>query len=137
MTGQKRTEADSLTPKQAAFIAALMTSSTLEQAAEISGISARTGRRYLRNAAVKAALSAALDDAMGQAARRAVAAMTSAVDTLDGIHRDPAAVVGARVSAARAILEAGPKLREAMDLAERVAALEDKLRQGGEHGQVS
>ncbi len=57
-----------------------------------------------------------------------VGEMGEALATLAEIHADPDAPAGSRVSAARAVLDAGPKLREAGDLAERLAELEAQLR---------
>ena len=56
--------------------------------------------------------------------------MVGAVETLEAIHQDPDAPTGARVSAARAILDAGPRLRDALDLAERVTKLEQLAESG-------
>jgi phage terminase small subunit len=117
---------DRLSQRRRRFVAAMLTSPTIEDAAKSAGISERTAYRYLANPDVKAALSSALDDALNQATARAVAAMTAALETLAAIHQDRAAPTGARVSAARAILDAGPRLREAVDLAERVARLEQQ-----------
>lgn len=129
MSGKKRKEA-AITPRQARFVAALLTCPTIEAAAAAAGITSRTGRNYLAAPDVRRALSAALDDAMGQATRRAVQAMTGALQTLEEVHTDGEAPTAARVSAARAILEAGPRLREALDLAERVAELEERITGG-------
>lgn len=116
-----------LSPRQRRFVAAMLTARTVREAAAAVGVTERTGLKYLANPAVKRALGQALDDALGQATRQVVKAMTGALDTLEEIHQDPDAPTGARVSAARAILDAGPKLREALDLAERVTALEQSL----------
>ena len=119
-----------LSARQGRFVSALMTTPSIEAAAKAAGIGRRTAFRYLANPGVKSALSRALDDAMGAATRRAVQAMSGALETLEAVHADGEAPTGARVSAARVILEAGPKLREALDLAQRVAELEVKLSQG-------
>ena len=119
-----------LNRRQRKFIAALLTAPTIEEAAKQAGIGERTAYRYLKHPEVKRALSQALDDAMGQATRRAVDAMTEALETLTAIHTDEDAPTGARVSAARSILDAGPKLREALELAERVTELEGRLAGG-------
>ena len=116
-----------LTRKQTAFVVALVNARTVESAAEASGISRRTAHRYLERPIVKAALASALDEALGHATRAAVGAMRSAVSTLEAIQQDEGLSPGVRVSAARAILEAGPRLREALDLAERVSALEQEM----------
>ncbi len=116
--------------RQWRFVAALATAPTIEAAASGAGIGERTAYTYLKAPAAKAALAQALDDAQGLATRRVVAEMIAAVATLAEIHKDPEAPAGARVSAARSILNAGPKLREALDLAERVAELEERITGG-------
>ena len=116
-----------LSARQRKFVTAMLTSPTIGGAAEAAGVTERTAYRYLNDPAVKTALSSALDDALSQATTRAVAAMTEALSTLEAIHSDADAPAGARVSAARAILDAGPRLREALDLAERVATLEEVM----------
>ena len=116
-----------LSARQRKFVTAMLTSPTIGGAAEAAGVTERTAYRYLNDPAVKTALSSALDDALSQAAARATAAMGAALETLTRIHRDGAAPAGARVSAARAILDAGPRLREAMDLAARIERLEQQM----------
>lgn len=118
---------EELTGRKRRFVVAMVAAATVTEAAQVAGIGERTARRYLADPAVVRALHAALDGALGDASRRAVAAMSEAVATLEAIHRDAAQPAGVRVSAARAILDAGPRLREALDLAERLAALEEKL----------
>lgn len=120
-----------LSTRQRKFVAALLSNPTIETAAEAAGIHKRTAHRYLADPAVRRALGQELDNLMGQTTRLVVRAMTSALATLQQIHTDPEAPTSARVSAARAILDAGPRLREALDLAERVAALENSLTGGG------
>ena len=113
-----------LTARQRRFIAAMMTARTVAEAARMAGIAERTARRYLADPDVKAVLSAALDDALAQVTRRTVEAMAGALDTLEAVQADAEAAPSARVAAARVVMVAGPKLREAVDLAERVANLE-------------
>lgn len=120
----------SLTARQRRFVAAMLTAVTIEEAAELAGIARVTAHRYLRDPAVKLALSDAFDEALSQTTRQVVAAMTEALQTLKEVHSDEEKPVGARVTAARAILEAGPRLREAIDIAERVTALERRLQEG-------
>ena len=118
---------DSPNRRQRRFVVALSVAPSVEAAATVAGISERTAYRYLLEPSVKALLSQALDNAQGQATRRVVGEMTAALDTLAAIHADKEARASARVSAARAILSAGPVLREALDLAGRVAELEEHL----------
>lgn len=116
-----------LNRRQKQFVMALLTSRTIGEAAEAAGIARRTAHRYLRQAAVKHALGQALDAALGQATQRAVAGMIKALETLEAIHSDLQMPAAPRVSAARAILDAGPRLREALDLAQRVTELEQRV----------
>ena len=120
----------SLTARQRRFVAAMLTAASSTVAAELAGIARVTAHRYLRNPAVKLALSDAFDETMAQTMRQVVAAMTDALQTLRDVHADEEAPVGVRVTAACAILEAGPRLREAIDIAERVTELERRLHEG-------
>lgn len=124
-------ENGTLNRRQRLFVSALLSSPTIQAAAEAAGIAPRTAHRYLKDSAVKQALAEALDAAMGQATRRAVDEMLAALTTLAEIHRDRDAAAGTRVSAAKSILDAGPKLREAQELGERVSQLEDAILGGG------
>jgi hypothetical protein len=123
---------DRLNRRQRRFVAAVLAAPTIEAAAKAARISERTAYRYLKDPAVRHALELALDDALGQVTRRAVDEMTPALHTLARIHRDRETPPAQRVSAARAILDAGPKLREAFDLAERVTALEEAAETKGQ-----
>jgi methylaspartate ammonia-lyase len=119
-----------LSARQQRLAAALAAGKDVRSAAKAARISERTAYRYLNDPAVRAALSQALDDALSMATRRVVAAMTEALTTLEAVHADTKQPASARVSAARAILAAGPRLREAVDLAERVQRLEEQLSEG-------
>jgi hypothetical protein len=108
----------------------MLASSTIAEAAAAAKVTERTGQKYMQDPAVKAALGQAMDDGLSKVARETVDAMTEALTTLREIHKDRNATDSSRVSAARCILDAGPKLREALDLADRVAALEEKILRG-------
>jgi len=114
-----------LSARKRRFVTAMLTAGTILDAARACGLSERTAHRYVRDPAVKAALSAALDDVLAGVTRQTVAAMGAAVRTLAALHQAGDIPPGARVSAARAILGSGLTMREAVDLAQRVAALED------------
>lgn len=116
-----------LSRRQRRFIAALLAAPTVEEAASSAGIGERTAYRYLGDPSVKRALSQALDGALSLATRQTVNAMTKALDTLETIHVDDEAPASARVSAARAILDTGLRLREVLDIAERLTELEERL----------
>ena len=115
-----------LTTKQRRFINALLVSNTIRGAAQTSAIAERTAYRWLRSDPVRSALSEALDAALSQAGARCSGAMGRALEVLLAIAEDIEAPASARVSAAKAILEGGPKLRESLEMADRVTALEQK-----------
>jgi len=116
-----------MSTRQRRFIQAVMTSPSIKQAAAAAKVGERTAYRYLDDPAVRAALAKLQDDSMAQAARETVAAMSEALQVLRAIQNDKAAPHAARVSAARAIRDSGPRLNEQALLSERVAELEGKV----------
>ena len=123
-TRHNPTEADNLTPRQRRFVGALLTARTIAEAAAAVGCSARTGERWARLPAVQSALRDAQGEALAQTARRAFAALSMALDVLQNIMADPGAPTGARVSAARCVLESASRIFALQDLTARVEALE-------------
>ena len=121
-----------LSANQLRFVGAMLTASSVREAARLSGLGERTGWRYLQDPAVKRALSEVVDGTLACVVQQTVGAMVAALATLESIHKDTEAPAGARVSAARTILQAGPMLREASELAERVSELEAIMGQEGQ-----
>ena len=113
-----------LSANQLRFVGAMLTASSVREAARLSGLGERTGWRYLQDPAVKRALSEVVDGTLACVVQQTVGAMGAAVDTLQEVSKNKLAPAGARVSAARAILDGGPRLREAVTLSERVEELE-------------
>ena len=116
-----------LTGKQADFIEALLTTRTIEEAANQSGISRRTAYRYLQSQHVRDKVASLQTDGLQSVLHEAVGAMGLAVTTLREIAGDGKAPYGARVSASRALLEVGLRLKELLDLGERLATLEEAM----------
>ena len=115
---------NALSARQRRFCAAILTAPSIEAAAEAAGIARRTAFVYLGKPHVRAAIRGAFDETMKQAMRQAVNAMAGALATLQEIHADAEAPAGARVSAARAILENAARLSGDIDILERIEALE-------------
>jgi len=115
---------DELRPRQARFAVALLGARSVAEAAQLAGVSERTGRRWVELPAVRDALQVAESEAMDAAVRRAVAGMSAAVDVLLEIAGNSKLRAAVRVSAARALLDAAPRLWEARELDARVAVLE-------------
>ena len=114
--------------RKLAFVEALAAGQNVTQAAVTAGVGRRTAARYHQDAAVRAALQAAQADALAQTTRKAVATMTAALDVLAGIMANERASPSARVSACRTVLEMAVKFSETLDLAVRVAELEERMR---------
>jgi hypothetical protein len=112
-----------------ALVAALASGCTLRDAASRAGVSERTVRVRLADPSFRARL----DQARAEALDRAVAALNSAsraaVSTLEALlYADSESV---RLGAAKAILEAGARMRETLELERRVAQLEELIAQQG------
>src|SRR5262245_47232421 len=113
-----------LTPKQESAALALAAGRTQDEAAAESGAGARTIKTWLvvqpRFARPIQELRAVMTS---RALGRLVDGMVSAADTLGYLCRKGKSGM-VRLSAARAVLELGTKLRESIELEERLAALE-------------
>ncbi|MGH9834952.1 MAG: hypothetical protein ACRD9Y_18180 [Blastocatellia bacterium] len=116
-----------LTPKQVGAIEALLSEPTTTIAAKSAGVGEATLFRWLNDPD----FSAAYRDARGRLLERALtilqASSTDAAECLRDIVRNKKAPVYARLSAAKTILEIGLKAREALEVEERLRALEERL----------
>ncbi len=119
-TSQRRRSADAL-------LLALACGATVEAAARQSRMSTRTVYRRLQDPGFRRELQALRADMVQRSAGMLTAAAGESVKTLLALQKEttPAAV---RLGAARAVLELGMKLREISELEQRIAALEEQLR---------
>ena len=108
------------------LLLALACGATVEQAAQQSGLSARTVHRRLVDPAFRQRLQQARDDMVQRASGVLTAATLEAIKTLLAVQQ-ASAPPAVRLGAARAVIELGCKLRENAALTERVAALEGRL----------
>lgn len=113
-----------MTARQQKALTALLTHSTHREAAQSIGISDRQLRSYLKDPEFKREYRARLDLVLDEATTAAKRAMTPAVKTLVEIASDRKKADTTRVMAARAILDAGLRLNDAMDVSDRLTALE-------------
>ena len=118
--------ASGLSARKRRFVACVLSGVRPVEAGRMVRVSPRTARRYASDPAIRAALAEAQDLAIGDAARQAADAMYAAIDTLQTIMEDATMPSSSRVAAARAILENGARLFEAVTLSERVAQLEQR-----------
>jgi hypothetical protein len=120
MTDQPRKKAED------ALLLALACGASVDQAARQCGLSIRTVYRRLAEVDFRRRLQALRSDMVSRTAGTLTAAATEAVRTLLELLKSSASDA-VRLGAARSVLEMGMKVREAADLEERLAALEQQL----------
>jgi hypothetical protein len=119
VSGGARQNADS------ALVMALAGGGTVEASAKAAGISVATAHRRLADPGFRQRVDTARDEMVSRAVARLSATSTLAADTLRELLKARSETV--RLGACRAILEVGAKLRETEELAQRIAALEERL----------
>lgn len=118
-------ENGTLSPKQQAAIAALLTARDVRAAAKNAKVGERTLHRWLVDPAFQAALKDAEHAALDIAVRRLTGAMQLAIDTLLMVMVNKQNTASTRVRAADIILARLLELRELTTLDERVKHLEE------------
>src|SRR5437879_902831 len=103
------------------LVAAFAAGATADEAATAAGVSRRTAQRRMAEPTFRQEVQHARAEMVGRAVGKLTDASTAAVDTLRALLG--AEGESARLGAARSILELGTKLREGLELEERVAAL--------------
>lgn len=116
-----------LTTRQRRFIAALLETATIRDAAKAAGVGERTAWHYLTLATVRSEISRRTDGLLTQASAGLLADMAESRATLLQVMRNRHASDAARVSAAGKVLDAGMRLFELVALADRVAELERRI----------
>jgi hypothetical protein len=120
MAGASRKKADG------ALLMALACGATVESAARKTGLGERTVYRRLADPAFQEQLASLRFETVQRSAAMLSAASLEAVKTLVSLQEAsvPAPV---RLGAARSILEFGSKLRETVELEQRLTALEQRI----------
>lgn len=113
-----------LSQREARLVRALLVSASVGEAARVASVSPRSASRYLARPEVRAELARCAAGTLAHVSSRLADAMAEALEVLREVQSDKAASTGARVSAARAILESGLRLSELVSLESRVALLE-------------
>jgi hypothetical protein len=108
------------------LLLALACGATVDAAAQKANVSVRTVKRRLADPAFRQRLAEVKGDMVRRTAAALSAGAVQAVSTLLSLQaaKEPVAV---RLGAARAILELGMKVREAVEFEERLAALEQRV----------
>jgi hypothetical protein len=123
-TASTGTKSGTLSPKQEAAALALAAGRTQDEAARTCGAGTRTIKTWLHDRPAFARRIQELRAQMtSQALGRLVDSMVNAAKTLAYLSRKGKSEM-VRLSAARAVLELGHKLRESVELEERIGALE-------------
>ncbi len=112
-----------------ALLLALAAGDTLRQAAKKAGISERTASRRTADPDFRRRLTEARAGMVERALGKLADGATEAVDTMRRLLKSRKETV--RLSAARAMLELGNRLRESVEMQARLVALEDQLLQRG------
>ena len=113
-----------LGPKKEAAVVALLSQRSVEDAARVSGVSARTLYRWIQEPDFSAAYRSARRAAFSQSVARLQQMSTAAVSTLGKIMVDPNAPAASRVRAADSVLSQAAKAIELDDLEARISELE-------------
>jgi HEAT repeat protein len=96
-------------------------------AAETAGVSERTATRRWADPEFRRRVSVLRGELVGQALGRLADAMTSAANVLRQLLAAESENV--RLGAARSLLELGVKLRESVELEERLQSLEERMKE--------
>lgn len=123
-----------MTAKTERFLAALLTSPTIEMAAKVAGISESTALRTLKDAEFATAYRDARREVVSHSLTALQAACGEAVTTLREVASDSEAPASSRVTAAKAILDISVRAVEIDDLAARVEAMEAVLKEQQANG---
>ena len=110
-------------------IAALLSQGTILQAATAAGVDESSLRRWLKDAAFKAAYHQARADLLQHSLGHIAAGLTAAALVLRGILIDKEASASSKVAAARTLFEMAMKDRELEALEARLAAVEALLQE--------
>ncbi|MBP8304771.1 MAG: hypothetical protein KBE04_11680 [Phycisphaerae bacterium] len=113
--------------RQQQAITALLSSTSVAQAARACGLTERTLRRYLDSPPFREQVQAARREAYGLAVGRLGSISCEAVETLASLMRDTAVAAGVRCRCAVAILDAAGSGLELSDVAEKVEDLLARL----------
>lgn len=127
MSSQNTPKADTLSPRQAVYVAARR-AATMVQAAKVAGVSERTAQRWEASAPVKTALRAQSAATLAESARLGAELVLVALHHLAALLASKDTPPSVRLAVCRVILSATPALLETHDLIERIEALEQRAK---------
>ncbi len=117
--------------KQEQAVAALISSSSIAEAAQVAGIGERTLYTWLSDKAFAEQYRTARREVVGQALAQLQRVSSLAVTTLSEIMADKEAPAGSRVNASKAVLDLALKAVELEDILDRLENLEEEVQRNG------
>lgn len=115
-----------LTPAKIKALKALLTSKTLEEAAEESGLTTRTIGNYLNDPEFRMEYEKATEKIINDAAMDVKKGIAEAIQNLRNLLTEKCLEPKDRIGASRALLEYGLKLVEVADILKRIEKLESE-----------
>lgn len=113
-----------MTPRKERALRALLVCRTRAEAAKAAGIGESTLREYMKDAEFMERYKQAFGGMVADATRQAQQTLSPALSTLREIMEDREEQAGARITAARSILEYAMKLCEQTDILDQIRELE-------------
>lgn len=113
-------------PKQERALAALISCPTARAAAKSAGLSESALRRYKQDPVFQAEYRKRCNELLEAACTKAKSALPPAIERLNAIVQDDAQQPREQIAAARAVCEYSLRLNEAVDIEQRLRALEER-----------
>lgn len=115
-----------MTPKQEKALAALISCPTAKAAARTAGLSESALRRYRQDPKFAAEYKRRCAELLETACTKAKSALPPAIERLNAIVQDDTQQPREQIAAARAVCEYSLRLNEAVDIEQRLRALEER-----------
>ncbi|MGI6367901.1 MAG: hypothetical protein ACOX2L_06000 [Anaerolineae bacterium] len=119
-----------LSTRQRRFVAALLATPSVREAARVAQVGEATAWQYLRLPVVRQEVRRRTEGMITQASAGLLAEMAESRAVLLQVMRNQAVSDAVRVSAASKVLDAGMRLFELVSLSDRVSELERRLGDG-------
>ena len=116
-----------LSPKQAQAAAAIASGATSSEAAEAVGVTSRSVKRWRAEPVFRAEISRLTTEGLARAVRVLATGAAEAAELLCAVAAGKVRADQGRINAARLVLTLAPGMFDAVELGERVAALENEV----------
>jgi uncharacterized protein (UPF0147 family) len=129
MDGTERQRKEATSRRADLFLAALLESPTLTEAAATAQLSRRDATRIYANSEFKTRLREATDEIINNSLNRAKTRIGAALAVIEEVMGDTETPRAVRVSAAKAMIDIAFKAVETSDILERLASLETAIKE--------